>query len=67
MTFVETDILEGYLDGSKPDSPDPSDNRSNADRHGFANGRDDLNRKPRASAAEIRALCEEAARADSQQ
>jgi hypothetical protein len=48
------EMTEGYLDGFSPDSPDPSGNRSASYRHGFLNGRDDLNHKPRDSAANLR-------------
>lgn len=60
MVGAEDEILEGYLDGRTPDSPEPSGNRSASYRHGFANGRDDLTRKPRASAAMIRDMMAEA-------
>jgi hypothetical protein len=54
------DMVEGYKDGLNPDSPPPSDNRSYSYRHGFANGRDDLAKQPRASAATLRAEAQEA-------
>ena len=49
-----SELMDGYLDGLKSDSPSPSDNRTEAYRFGFANGRDDLNKKPRATAAKLR-------------
>lgn len=55
MTGADDDMLEGYNDGRNPDSPEPSANRSASYRHGFANGRDDLARKPRAPAFMLRA------------
>jgi hypothetical protein len=58
------EMVEGYLDGFDPDSPEPSENRSHSYRHGFANGRDDLNRKPRAPAAVLRQMADEAIRKD---
>ena len=42
MTWAEDEMLEGYLDGRKPDNPEPSGNRSRSYRHGFQSGRDDL-------------------------
>lgn len=52
--WSEDEMLQGYLDGFDPESPDPSDNRSKSYRHGFANGRDDRAHKPRASASTLR-------------
>jgi hypothetical protein len=57
---MSDEMLEGYLDGLKLDSPEPSSNRSHSYRHGFANGRDDLRRQPRASAQTLRELAAEA-------
>jgi len=54
------DMVEGYKDGLNPDSPPPSDNRSHSYRHGFANGRDDLRKQPRASASSLRLAAQEA-------
>lgn len=54
MPAPEDDIVEGYLDGLSPDNPEPSNNRSAGYRHGFANGRDDLRKEPRDSAANLR-------------
>jgi hypothetical protein len=53
----ETEMMYGYLDGRKADK---SGNRSHSYRHGFANGRDDLARHPRATAAVLRELAEAA-------
>ena len=53
------EMLEGYRDGLDADSPEPSANRSHSYRHGFANGRDDLRKKPRASADALRRLAAE--------
>lgn len=50
----DDEVVAGYLDGLKPESPEPSENRSNSYRHGFANGRDDLRKAPRAGAETIR-------------
>lgn len=60
----ETEMMYGYLDGRKADSPEPSRNRSHSYRHGFANGRDDLAKHPRAMAAVLRELAEEAIEKD---
>lgn len=57
---MNDDMLEGYLDGLNPNSPEPASNRSHSYRHGFANGRDDLRKKPRAPAAALRAAAAEA-------
>lgn len=58
------EMVSGYLDGLKPDSPEPSGNRSFSYRHGFANGRDDRAGNPRASAQSLRRMAEEAMRLD---
>jgi hypothetical protein len=60
----DDEILEGYLDGKNPESPEPSYNRSSSYRFGFANGRDDLNRSPRAPAFLLRAGAAAARRED---
>ena len=52
--FCEKEMLNGYFDGLDKDSPEPSDNRSHSYRHGFRNGRDDLNRLPRDSVSNLR-------------
>lgn len=52
--LFDDEVLAGYLDGLDPASPEPSENRSNSYRNGFANGRDDLRKVPRASAQTIR-------------
>ena len=48
------EMIAGYVDGLDLSSPPPSDNRSHSYRHGFANGRDDLSKKPRAGASLLR-------------
>lgn len=48
MNRAEDEMLEGYMDGRVADNPEPSSNRSEAYRHGFQSGRDDLARKPSA-------------------
>lgn len=58
------EMIEGYLDGFEPSSPEPSDNRSRSYRHGFANGRDDLSRKPRSSYSALLQAAAEAMEAD---
>ena len=61
---VPDEMVEGYLDGFNLDNPEPSANRSASYRHGFANGRDDRAHKPRAPAAELRRMADEAIEAD---
>ncbi len=58
------DMVEGYMDGLDPASPEPSTNRSASYRHGFQNGRDDLTRKPRAPASDLRREADEAMERD---
>ncbi len=48
------EMVQGYMDGFDPCSPEPSENRSASYRHGFANARDDRARSPRASAQTLR-------------
>ena len=40
-TPANDEMVQGYMDGLDPDSPEPSANRSHSYRHGFARGRDD--------------------------
>lgn len=54
------DMIAGYLDGRDPMSPPPSGNRSFSYRHGFANGRDDLRKRPRDTAENIGKMADEA-------
>ncbi len=58
------EMTDGYLDGLKPDNPEPSANRSASYRHGFANGRDDLAHSPRLPAQVLRLLADQAIRED---
>lgn len=58
------EMVEGYLDGRKPDNPDPSANRSASYKHGFANGRDARAAWPRLPAAVLRLLADQAIRED---
>jgi hypothetical protein len=58
------EMVEGYLDGRKPDNPEPSANRSLSYRHRFANGRDDLAHSPRLPAHVLRLLADQAIRDD---
>jgi hypothetical protein len=55
---ADEDLLQGYLDGLRADSPLPSGNRSDSYRHGFENGRDDLAHHPRAPAADLREMAD---------
>lgn len=38
---MDAECCEGYYDGRRPDSPEPSSNRHPAYIHGFRNGRED--------------------------
>lgn len=40
-TPANDEMVEGYMDGFDPETPEPSANRSHSYRHGFANGRAD--------------------------
>ena len=42
----EFEFLEGYMDGLKPDTPEPSENRSFRYRHSFEVGRAERDGKP---------------------
>jgi hypothetical protein len=66
MTRAEAmaDMVAGFSDGYDHHAPKPSTNRSASYRHGFADGRDDIRGTPRASAAELRRLADEALEAD---
>ena len=57
-------MVEGYIDGLDPNSPEPSANRSHSYRHGFLNGRDDLAHEPRTWAVVLREQAETAIAAD---
>jgi hypothetical protein len=48
------EMLEGYLDGFHPDAIEPGENRSEAYRHGWLNGRDDRLGVPRLPADVLR-------------
>ena len=63
-TVEEYEMVEGYLDGFDPSSPEPSDNRSHSYRHGWLNGRDDRRGQPRAAAAVLRKAAVAAMEAD---
>lgn len=54
------EMTEGYIDGFRPDNPEPSSNRSSSYRHGFANGRDDRAHSPRALAQTLRIMADKA-------
>lgn len=41
------DMVQGYMDGFDMNNPEPSTNRSESYRHGFANGRADKTGKSR--------------------
>lgn len=63
-SFAANEVFEGYLDGCDRNNPPPTDNRSASYRHGFANARDDLEQRPRATAERLRQLAQEAAEQD---
>lgn len=50
----EHEMLDGYLAGLDPASPEPREETSASYRHGFNNARDDLHHAPRATAEWIR-------------
>lgn len=64
MGWAEDEMVDGYMDGRIPDSPEPSGNRSRSYRHGFQSGRDDLSRKPSAPYAMRVKQADEALAAD---
>lgn len=51
---LDAECCEGYFDGRRPDSPEPSSNRHPAYIHGFRNGRDDARITPRHETAQQR-------------
>lgn len=61
---MNDEMVEGYMDGLKPESPEAGPNRSESYNHGFKNGRDDLNSEPRAKADELRKQAEKAIKKD---
>ena len=61
---AQQEMVKGYFDGRGPDNPAPSGNRSEAYRHGFQSGRDDLSGKPSAPYAVRLAEAERILRAD---
>jgi hypothetical protein len=60
MGWAEDEMFRGYLDGGDPNAPEPSANRSNSYRHGFAVARFDMAGEPAfggaAKAREIAAI-----------
>lgn len=51
---LDAECCQGYYDGLRKDSPEPSSNRHPAYIHGFRNGRDDAGITPRIETAEQR-------------
>ena len=43
--LVNREITEGYRDGLNPNAPEPAAHRTQAYRHGFFNGREELRRR----------------------
>ena len=61
MAGANDAIIEGYIDGSDLDNPEPSGNRSYSYRHGFAIGRFDKAGQPAfGNAASAQQLADEA-------
>lgn len=54
QNIIDAECRSGYWDGRRPCSPEPGPNRHPAYIHGFMNGRDDMTKRPRKTAAEIR-------------
>jgi len=52
-TLNDVDILEGYLDGTDLDTPEPGENRGRAYWHGWQNGRGDKTGGYRPEAVEL--------------
>jgi hypothetical protein len=46
MDWAEDEMVQGFMDGYDRNAPEPSANRSRSYRHGFANGRHDINHGP---------------------
>ncbi len=57
---ANADMIEGYMDGRDLSNPEPGENRSHSYRHGFLNGRDDLAKRPRDFAENLKAIAAEA-------
>ncbi len=55
------DMVQGFMDGYDLTAPEPSANRSESYRHGFANGRADKTGKPRGfTAAQLEVMADAA-------
>lgn len=48
------EMIDGFSDGYDAGNPEPGPNRSACYRHGFENGRDDINHNPRSTAQDLR-------------
>jgi hypothetical protein len=62
--FLVQEMILGYREGRKADSPEPSDNRTHSYRHGFKAGRNDLSPEPLLTADTMRKLAEDAYKLD---
>ena len=51
---VQRELLHGYMDGFDKDAIEPNDNRTEAYRFGWLNGRDDRIGEPRDTAKNLR-------------
>lgn len=58
------DMIEGYRDGMNLENPEPSANRSESYRHGFANARADREHRARATPAELHRMADAAMERD---
>ncbi len=64
VTPANDEMVQGYLDGMDTDAPEPSANRSESYRHGFANGRADRAHKSRGTFLQLNRMADEAMAAD---
>jgi hypothetical protein len=51
---LDAELCAGYYYGSRKSTPEPTNKDHPAYIHGFLNGRDDLNHRPRKTAQELR-------------
>jgi hypothetical protein len=65
--FWEREMGRGYLDGGGENCPEPSSNRSASYRHGSRNGREEILKIPRPSAAFLRMMAQASIAEDRQQ
>ena len=58
------EMVQGYIDGTDPNNPEPNDNRSHSYRHGFAMARADRSGKPAGDPKKLHEMADEAMRKD---